>query len=225
MPKLAIIGDVHATFDFLDLVLDRIRQVDAQGILLVGDLGSHDVNFRSMRTPEGDALYRESVLEVLRRCRALGKPVAYVPGNHDLPDLDFDGNADHTVLDVGGLRVAGIGGAGPARFGFCYEWGEDDIRARVVPECDVLLCHTPPAGSPLGRTVRGDDAGSEAIRELAQRHTGFLVCGHIHEAAGTDTIGHCVCLNAGGLGQPFGKPRVGWIERGESGDRAWVDTL
>lgn len=225
MPRLAIIGDVHATFEHLDTVLERVREVGCDGILLVGDIGSHDVNFAAMRTPEGDAAYRASVVEVLRRCRALGAPVAYVPGNHDLPDLDFDGNADHTALDVGGLRVAGVGGAGPAAFGFCYEWGEDDIRARTVPPCDVLLCHTPPARTALGQTHRGHDAGSEAIRELADSHMGFLVCGHIHEAAGVQQVGSCVCVNAGGLGHPRGKAQVGWIERSADGDRGWVEVL
>ena len=113
---------------------------------------------------------------------------------------------------IADLTVAGIGGAGPARFGFPYEWGEDEIRARSVPDCDVLLTHCPPALSALGRTASGSDAGSLAIRERAIRHHGVLVCGHIHEAAGVERIGDCLCLNVGGLGRPHGKTGVGLVE-------------
>ena len=45
-------------------------------------------------------------------------PFFYVPGNHDLPSLDLPGNIDGTVVELDGLRVGGLGGAGPARFGF-----------------------------------------------------------------------------------------------------------
>jgi len=83
-----------------------------------------------------------------------------------------------------------------------------------VPACDVLLCHCPPARTPLDRVYgRGVHVGSEAIRERALSHQGFLVCGHIHEAAGATQLGQCLCLNAGGLGRPFGKTQVGYIVR------------
>ena len=86
---------------------------------------------------------------MLSEVAALGRPWAWVPGNHDLSDNDLPNNADGRVLEVAGLRVGGIGGAGPARFGFAYEWSEDDVRARSHLDCDVLLVHTPPLGTAL----------------------------------------------------------------------------
>lgn len=215
MPTLAVIGDVHARFRFLDPVLARAAEADVDGILLVGDLGSHELGRVSQRTPARDARYLASVEEVLRRARALGRPVAYVPGNHDLPDLAVPGNIDGKVVELAGLRVAGIGGAGPDRFGFAYEWTDDELRARVtLPDCDVILAHCPPARTPLDHVPRGDrHVGSEAIRELCERHAGFLVCGHIHESPGACQLGDCLCLNAGGLGRPFGLPQIGFLRR------------
>lgn len=220
VPRIAVIGDVHANLPRLGRVLDRVHSVGVQGILLVGDLGSNDVGFARNRTPGGDASYRSSVGEVLDRVRRLGLPVMWVPGNHDLPDIGrsaedaspLRGNVDGRVAIMAGLRITGLGGAGPDRFGFCYEWSDEELRRRAVPDADVLLCHCPPRGTPLDSVARGVHVGSQAIREIAERWRGVLVCGHIHEAGGVFRIGDCLCLNAGGLGRPYGADRIGFIE-------------
>jgi Icc-related predicted phosphoesterase len=214
MPRLAVIGDVHAHMRNLQLVLTVIRQESVDGVLLVGDLGSHDVDLRRFRNPAGDARYHTSVEAVLAAVADLGLPYAYVPGNHDLPELDFENNADHVALDVAGVTVAGVGGAGPARFGFCYEWDEHEIRGRAVPPADLLLVHCPPVDTALDLAGRHAHVGSHAIRELADDRGGVLVCGHIHEAPGACLVGDCLCLNAGGLGRPFGRAQVGFVDIG-----------
>jgi Icc-related predicted phosphoesterase len=217
--RLAVIGDVHAHWTRLERVLARIGAEHVDGILLVGDLGSHDLSYATRRTPERDAKYLASVAELFARVRALGAPVAWVPGNHDLPDLAGDGNVDGRVATIAGLSVAGIGGAGPGRFGFAYEWDEDDIRRRDVPACDVLLCHAPPSRTPLDLLWDGRrHVGSEALRERAMRHDGVLVCGHIHESPGATQIERCLCLNVGGLGEPHGAAQVGFVRRSIDGE-------
>lgn len=219
---LAVIGDVHAHWRKLDHVLLRLAEARPDGILLVGDLGSHDLAHVRQRTPARDARYLVSVEEVLRRVRSLDVPVVYVPGNHDLPDLAMEGNVDGRVQTIGGLRIAGIGGAGPARFGFSYEWDEDAIRARAVPACDVILSHAPPARTKLD-LLHGRDqhVGSEAIREIAELHDGVLVCGHIHESPSAEMLSACLCLNVGGLGAPFGRAQVGFVRRSSSIAGEW----
>ncbi len=158
--------------------------------------------------------------------RAPGLPVVYVPGNHDLPTLDRDGNVDGRVTQIAGQRILGIGGAGPARFGFAYEWDEDEIRRRPAPPCDVILSHTPPANTPLDRLASGaGHVGSLAIRERAEAHDGVLVCGHIHESPSGVQIGRCLCVNAGGLGRPFGRAQVAFIERDPTSWTAWHEDL
>lgn len=231
MTKLAVIGDVHGHMTHLERVMEAIEAEDGvSGILLVGDLGVglHNSN---LQHPGKIPAYTRSVQAILDRVHEAKLPTAWVPGNHDLqtpdipppkPDDGHLGNIDFTVANVGGLQVAGIGGAGPARFGFPYEWGEDDIRGRQIPACDVVLSHTPPADTPLDRVPgRGIHVGSQAVRELAAQHTGFLVCGHIHESPSAVQIGNCLCLNVGGLGHPFGRPQLGFIAREGGLDLAW----
>ncbi len=223
---LAVIGDVHAHWDHLERVLERIRQVGVEGILLVGDLGDPVLGRAPIKSFAKKKPYLDSLAELWRRIEALDKPYLWVPGNHDLPELPGDRNVDKRLAPLAGLDVVGIGGAGPARFGFPYEWDERDIRRLHLPPCDVLLCHAPPIDCSLD-VVKGRDlhVGSEAIRERAEVHTGFLVCGHIHESGGVERLGDCLVLNAGGLGRPWGEPQVGFLRRTATHDTVWHEHL
>lgn len=221
-PVFAVIGDIHYRPDDphhpLHAVLRHVAEQDVAGILLVGDLAASPLRRSSLGNAAVVAGYRARVQAALALVSSLGPPVYWVPGNHDLPDIGrgadaatLPGNIDGAVVELAGLRIAGLGGAGPDRFGFCYEWDEDSVRRRQVPDCDVLLCHTPPRDTPLDVTVYGDHVGSAAIRERALRHRGALLCGHIHESPGVAKLGDCLVVNAGGLGHPFGKARVAYL--------------
>lgn len=218
MTTLAVVGDIHAHMRHLDAVLARVAQVRPHGILLVGDLSRGG-------WAADPTHYLRHLEEVFARVHALDVPVLYVPGNHDHPVLHHPGNVDGGVATVVDVRVAGIGGAGPNRFGFPYEWDEDDIRGRAVPPCDVLLVHCPPAETPLDMVRGGHHVGSVAIRERALAHDGVLVCGHIHESPGIVMLGRCLCMNAGGLGEPYGCAQVGFVERTPHADTVWHENL
>ncbi len=197
---LGLLGDVHGRMDWLRQVLEAMEQERPQAYLLVGDLAADDE-------------LRDSGRRVLATVAATGRPVVYVPGNHDLPDLDgrpYARNADGRWVEVAGLGVWGIGGSGPARFGFPYEWGEDWVRQLPRQQAEVLLAHCPPKGCAADRTASGHAAGSQAIRELLESgDLRLCVCGHIHEAAGCERVGATPCFNLGSLGSPYGAPQYG----------------
>src|SRR5687768_14579885 len=125
---LAVIGDVHAHMRYLERVLERIAGESVDGILLVGDIGAGGRRLRVLG--HADTAYLTSVEQVFAAVGRLALPVLWVPGNHDLPDLPGEGNIDDSSGQIAGLRIAGVGGAGPDRFGFAYEWSEQEIRAR-----------------------------------------------------------------------------------------------
>ncbi len=219
---LAVIGDVHHQIDLLDKVVERLDGQPLDGVLMVGDLG-RDLPFGVPRTDRDRELHFESVARVIAVPQRLRVPVLWVPGNHDHPDQEGEGNVDGKVVELAGLRVGGIGGSGPNRFGFPYEWDEEDIRARPLDPCDILLSHTPPVDTPLDLThFAGRHAGSQAIRERAEAHDGVLVCGHIHEAAGAEQLARCLCHNAGSLGDPFGKLQVSFIDHDPGKEGGWT---
>lgn len=200
-------------------VLRRVAKEKVDAILLVGDLAC------ARNAPPGSgrgARYLEQVTEVLAAVRAVARKVYYVPGNHDWPELALPGNLDCRSTVVGGVTIAGLGGAGPARFGFPYEWSENDAAMRLPAKAPLLVSHTPPLNTPLDRTTTGIQAGSAAVRAWAQERGKVLVCGHIHEGAGVFRLGDCLCLNAGGLGEPAPRAQVGFV-RGL--DEVWHEDL
>ena len=145
---------------------------------------------------------------------ALDVPLAFVPGNHD-PDVSGyrsarsgltlragmpadppwpDGavNADGRIVDVGGLRVAGLGGCRRYREGpNQYTDRQQARRARALSArarlrhmrdrrgVDVLLTHAPPRG-----VGDGDDPphqGFTALHGLVGRMSPTLLLhGHVH---------------------------------------------
>ncbi len=210
MTRLAVIGDVHANLKLLGRVLSRIEVVGVDGVLMVGDLACAGLGERNAKKL---GLYRRKVREVLAAVEALGVPLCYVPGNHDLRALRYPGNVDGGLAEIGGLTVTGIGGTNPPRRGFPYEWTDDEVRALSVPASDILISHCPPADTPLDFAKgAGRHVGSAAIRERAEAHRGVLVCGHIHESFGVAQVADCLMMNAGGLGRPFGRAQVGFVE-------------
>src|SRR5580698_9443705 len=165
----------------------------------------------------------------------LDVPLAFVPGNHD-PDLSGyrssragltlrasmpartpwpDGalNADGRVLDVGGLRVAGLGGClryndGPNQ----YTERQQARRARALRRrarwrvirdhrpVDLLLTHAPPRG-----VGDGDDPAHRGfgcyLGLTAALHPPLLLHGHVHpygEAVPPRPLGDTMVRNVTG---------------------------
>jgi Icc-related predicted phosphoesterase len=216
MIRIAVIGDVHDEQGRLGAALDLLRGERFDLAVLAGDIGQDPPWGLPARRSERDG-HDDSVRRVVDRVRReLDCPVVFVPGNHDLddPPQDVDGiNADGRTAEVAGLRIGGFGGAGPARFGFPYEWTEKQARGRLGrqfasddPPPDLFLCHTPPVDTSLDRTHRGRHVGSRSVRDcIGQLGPRLFVCGHIHEAWGLEQLDGVPCLNAGSLGEPYGQ--------------------
>lgn len=218
------LGDVHGAIDRLERALDWLTGRDVDALLMVGDF--------TPGIPPGWARPGDDIdpLGPLRRgvdrARATGLPVCFVPGNHDPPEAPVDGNVDRRRATVAGVRIYGVGGSGPARMGFPYEWSDEELARLEVPDRDLLLTHAPPADSALDRTHSGRHVGSRVVRRLAAGTRLALVCGHIHESAGVDVIGDCLCHNVGALGGVFGRLQVGTLRidpsEGRASARHWV---
>jgi calcineurin-like phosphoesterase family protein len=153
---------------------------------------------------------------------ALDVPLVFVPGNHD-PDVSGyrtsragltlraglparppwpSGalNADRAVVDVAGLRLAGLGGCrrysqGPNQ----YTDRQQARRARALSRrarwrrardgrgVDVLLTHAPPLG--LGDRDDPPHRGFSALNRLAARlQPALLLHGHVHPYGAVPTV-------------------------------------
>lgn len=216
MLLLGVLSDLHGNLASLKRVLTAFEAWPIQGFLAVGDIGKY--GHYPIEAKAEDDLHLASVSSMLSTIEATRLPFLWVPGNHDRPDLPFQGNADRRLCKIAGLRVFGIGGS-PLYSGWPYEWEEAEVRGLSLPPFDILLTHTPPAHTSLDRLrLSGRSVGSEAVREIALNHQGFLLCGHIHESVGSELLGDCLCLNVGSLGAPYARLQAGLLRRDQEGD-------
>ena len=138
-------------------------------------------------------------------------PVLFVPGNCDPPSLAEENVGGAICIHGKCKRVrdvdfVGIGGSSPSPFGTPFELSEVEL-ANILEQgynsCKsedkiVLVSHDPPKDTRVDVTFRGEHVGSFSIREFVERVGPRLVlCGHIHEAVGMDTIGSTIVLNPG----------------------------
>ena len=184
-------------------MLEHLRNAEVEGILFTGDFARGPFN----RDPAlGNTASPDELMSAVTSASA---NVLLVPGNHDDPALGGSVSVDGRETPWLAWRVAGVGGSPYTGGRFPYEWRDDRTDLAVWRAPDILLAHSPPADSGLDVIKSGKAVGSKAIREITDRMTGLLVCGHIHEAVGVTQLGQCLCYNAGSLGEPFGAVQCG----------------
>ena len=125
----------------------------------------------------------------------LSRPLCYVPGNHDKGYINFPPEGcecvDDRVVDVCGLRIAGLGGCIRYNLGV-YQYTENEMRKRVraldrkirrMGGLDILITHAPPRG--FGDAEDNAHRGFEAFLPLLDKYKPqYLVHGHVHPSYG-----------------------------------------
>jgi len=189
-------GDIHMMLDRAEKI-PGIREADC--LVLAGDL-----------TVNGGRREASFVLEGLSRLN----PKIYAQiGNMDkmqvdtmLTEMGINLNGHGIVL--GELGIFGLGGSTPTPFGTPSEFSEEELEKRVWEAYEevkrarfkVLFAHTPPINTELDKVRSGAHAGSRAVRSfLESTDCNACVCGHIHEAVGTDRVGSALVINPGML--------------------------
>ena len=209
-PFWTAFGDIH---DDLTRLRDIPDLAKAAGIILTGDL-----------TLGGGVKQAERVL-----AGVIGKNPAYYAqiGNMDRPEItDFleqrNCNLHGRAKELfPGVYAVGVGASPFTPFGTpaefpesrLAEWMEQGLlearslwsaaRQSNVPETTrlVLIAHAPPHATACDRLHNGTPVGSTAVREFIEEHQPDLcICGHIHEAKGTDRLGRTLIINTGTLG-------------------------
>lgn len=113
--------------------------------------------------------------------------------------------------------LIGVGGSNYTPFGTPSEFAEEELlrlaekgfqqglefttlaeplHKRKIPQ--VFISHAPPYNTAVDRLYNGRHVGSRSIRAAIEQYQPDLcICGHIHEAKGSDTIGRTHVYNHG----------------------------
>ncbi|MER3523452.1 MAG: hypothetical protein C4326_05125 [Ignavibacteria bacterium] len=193
------LADIHGAYERMMEVVRAHPEADA--LLIAGDLTTH-----------GTVEETEAAIEMLRTS---GKPVFAVAGNMDPPELDdvfvrlgVSLNARGVVLNNVGLF--GVSAAPLSPLMTPNEIPEEEISRRAElglahiasARWKIFVPHAPPFNTRLDVVRSGRHVGSRAVRTFVERwKPDVVVCGHIHEARGIDSIGKTVAINCGPAGQ------------------------
>ncbi len=202
--KICAITDIHGRHN-----LNTMRKiiVDAGLLLIAGDI----TNF-------GDGKAAEAILEEIQQ---VNNNVLAIPGNCDqygvndiLQSHGINLHRESKVIE--NIAFYGVGGCSTTPFNTPQEYKEseiDDILSRFEKkdaQYHILVSHTPPAETILDRTFLGQHVGSRAIRMfIEQFQPDLVICGHIHEARGTDKIGNTIIINPGPFPKHYATINIG----------------
>jgi len=208
--RIAYVVDVHDRFEAVPRALAAIGPVD---ILVVGG------DITTLGSPD-DAEH------AIESWRPLAPHLLAVAGNMDSPAIDarlveLGVSLDGRGVVIDDVGIAGVSAAPHSPLHTPHEIPDREFAARAaagleqVKECLVrILCpHAPPHGTACDRLRSGEHVGSRALRALIEREKPDLVlCGHIHESRGEDTIGASRIVNPG----PVASGHYALIEVGET---------
>lgn len=199
-------GDVHMRPE----KARKIREIrEADCVVLNGDL-----------TVRGGCAQARSVVAAITE---LNRSVYAQIGNMDEEEVDamfteMGINLNGRGVVVGEVGLFGLGGSPPTPFDTPSEFSEQELEATLrrayedvkKARIKILFSHPPPIDTRLDRVRSGEHVGSTAVRRfLEETDVSACVCGHIHEAVGTDRVGSTPVINPGMLAQG-GYARIEW---------------
>ncbi len=204
--KILVISDGHGNLETLSRLADKEK--DAEIVLFGGDFAAL-----------GDT---ESALPYLERLTKAWDRVFAVTGNADEPWFrdtvdEYDCSVEGSLAYYASLIFTGSGGASHFTGDTPNERSDEQLceDLSLVEESAgdsetpgeswnnlVVLMHNPPKDTTCDRIHSGVHVGSPLLRDFVERRQPLLVvCGHIHEAVSTDTIGTTTIVNPGSLAE------------------------
>jgi len=142
---------------------------------------------------------------VFEQLNSMGVPVMMVRGNSDPGYVDkyFKKfiNIKSLHLNRGTVKnisFTGLSGTIPLPFRNRVRLFEKNLMNQansLIDSQTVFVAHTPPWGS-LDQVMGRFHSGSKMVRNLVEKkQPRLLICGHIHEAAGSENIGQTTVVN------------------------------
>ncbi len=200
--RILAFTDIHGSYSTVEEIL--FREFAGKGfdvVILGGDITTHG-------TP---AEARDAVT----RFQKFGKPVLTVAGNMDPINLEetfsvLGGSINACGKSISDAGFFGVSGAPHSFLRTPYEISEEEILRRAEAGWNdvksarwkIFVPHTPPFNTNVDKVFAGKHVGSTSVKKfIEEKQPAVVVCGHIHEARGTDTIGKSFIINCGQAGK------------------------
>ena len=199
--RILAFSDIHGTYEIVETILSSESEYDL--VVLAGDI-----------TTCGSPGEMEAAV---RMFKAHHRPVLGVTGNMDPAALDETLEKEGVSLDgrgviMGDVGLCGVGAAPLSPLETPNEIPEEEIMRRAEEgwksiagaSRKVFVPHAPPKNTKVDRTFMGLHVGSAAVRRfIEEQEPEIVICGHIHEARGIDSIGRTKIINCGPSGKGF----------------------
>lgn len=192
--------DIHGSYKKAE---EMIRNAAADVVVIGGDL-----------TTVGSVKEAE---DALKRFQSLAGTVFCIAGNMDLPQHDdlfvrSGVSINGRGVTVGDVGFFGVSAAPHSLLHTPYEISEEEISRRIAAgyaqvrksRFKVFVPHAPPYGTKVDIVHDGYHVGSTAVREFIENEQpDVVICGHIHEARGQDTLDASRIVNCGSAGSGY----------------------
>ncbi len=188
-------GDIHEDFSNLIPLKNELENADL--VIVTGDLTNFHGHKEAEKVIEEIMKYNENVLAQL--------------GNLDQPEVNDYLTEKGINLHKNGfikddIGIFGVGGSNPTPFNTPTEFSESEIKDFLFEGFEkvkgakykIMVPHMPPKDTKLDMIATGAHVGSQSVRDFILKHKPDIVlCGHIHEAKGTEKIENTTICNAG----------------------------
>ena len=202
------LSDIHGSYKKMLEIISSNSTADV--IIIAGDL-----------TTYGSAKEAE---DAIKQLQSFNKPVFVVAGNMDPIELDdtfaqlgVSINGRGVVIDHVGFFGVSASPISPlstpneiteVEISHHADAGWKDVTSAKYR---IFAPHAPPINTKLDMIHSGKHVGSTAVRAFIEQHQpDVTICGHIHEARGSDAIGKTQIINCGPVGKGYyGVIRIG----------------
>jgi len=199
--RVIAFSDIHGSIEIVERVLVLERAFDL--VVLAGDI-----------TTAGTT---SEITKAIERVGVFRKPVIAVAGNMDPLPLEralmrLGVSIDSRGAVHGDVGFFGVSGAPETPMRTPNEISEREIMDRAeagwksvaAARRKIFVPHAAPRDTLLDLAHGGKHFGSTAVRDfILRRKPDAVICGHIHEARGIDTVGGVPSVNCGPAGKGY----------------------
>ncbi len=195
--KILAFSDLHGN---IKPIIDYLNKNKVDLIVIAGDI----TNFGPAELGE----------DILNEICSFNVPVLAIPGNCDPESMHINMDNSQAIniharnLVIKNIGICGFGGSNPTPFDTPLEFEEVQIYDEAKKALEgvkeqkitLFITHAPPYGTKTDLLPSGVHVGSKSLRKIIEELQPTVnICGHVHEAVGTDEIGKTKIINPGQL--------------------------